>query len=442
MNLSSSQNNSKKDIFDTVAVLILLIIYVEWFPYLLFTIVNFYDIDAITGFEIVSLAGFFLAPLQIALISTYKVIKFRNKRTGQGDHVEGLPLIHLLIRGIAVLSIIPICILLWIVTKNYFQFNGVENTIPVGLSAQEPLVGLIGSSSTTLKNALFAANFLLFYLLVPALYFQLINQRGGFPRTRSIELGLPLAGLYFALRWGSFTGTPLRMIYVFIVIATISMIFLSFCYYSADKKAYQAFNDGLNGVSHRHGRFLLILLGLFIGVQPLSMNGMLGNSWVWFGFVAGGIINYFLSKREERDTGDNSGFKVSASLLVLLVINAILLILTQLNGWLLNLQPSLIAFGGFLTLILLPRVEGVFNRRKRKNFPPKNAKDVVSWFVRAFDWGLWWVFGFALPFVAGIQDPISTWAVILLIGLYALGVFIAIGLKNLKRNKQPSSSKI
>ncbi len=422
----------KDSLIDIICIIVLLLIYVEWFPYFLFSIINFYAFDAITIFQIISLAGAFLLPFYV-LLSTYL-----NHIGHKGMRIK------MIIRWLGGITVLPFLVLLWITHNAYFQIGSAEDAIINGLDTTIPMVGIMADFRLNMAQAMFGANFLLFYLITPSIIMQINKNTDHLPIGNKSTLSIGITALYLALRWGSFTGTPLRILNVFTILF-FCLIMVEIFAKSGSSEILES-TEGNIRLKMGRGRFLFIITGLFLGAVPISMNGMMGNSWIWFSFAIGAILRLFIGKRRESH-GTHSNKILSKNLTIgsflLLILMALLLISCQINGILLHMQPYLICVAGFFFSFSLPSIFKMFAKESGKHHDKKksplnkkgfqskkgrtnknNQKDheqkLIKILFKKFDWTLWFLIGYAMVFIAGIQDPISSWGVLAVLGVYSL----------------------
>mgnify|MGYP006288901769 CR=1 FL=1 len=410
-------NFGKIDIIRTLAWTMICVVIVEWFPYFLEIMLNFFgmDIRNIALNEIVLILAFAITPFS-SIILVFLGAKFSKA-------------MKKIVYVLSIIGLISLTIIGWLTYSSYYQIYPFTTPETGVLDSQSSITGFLGYLNDLPKIMIYAMNGIIFVLVLPVLYFTAQGNGGKLRLDRETNFGMLVGAIYLFLRPGSIAGVPLRIAIISLVITGIFMFFSN-----------QVFSNDDSQIMDKRDGYLLItpdripkwsegglsFILLFSIIAPsLMMNGLLYNSWVWIFFAISLALSDILIQRR---IFPKKRF-LSFIYIILLMMVQVLLIYAAEIPVLITIEPYLQSSNLILVALFIPATYPYFKQARENKY--------LVHPIRQMGFSLMSLLGFLLPFVAVLLPPLSTLIVmvfsILTYGLMVLALEIAFR-KNKSRN--------
>jgi hypothetical protein len=408
----------------------LMILLVEWLSFFIFFVINLKNLKTISIFDIVMITSFVIFPF-IGLILNYIGRKHANTL---------LKLAKIIFPIILILTAISS----WVFYTSYYQIGPWFTVDNIDLQSEAAVIALVSNYKPMTSFFLLLTNGLIFFFLVPILLIFISDGKFSIIIDKSSNRAFLLASIYFIFRNGSMMGTPLRLFIICLVMLGLEAVLWFLKSNPLSKNSLTVVNDKNEEVEDNlkeelkkevkkdldpiwfspekapfwSGGGITFIITFWIIIPAFSMDGMLGNSWVWVGLLIGSLI---VELMEKLNSQFNGVFAV-----ILIYTFAILVILCQIEDSMLHIQPWLLFFGLICLGLLLPALRTFSisqvlymnyslekdQNQKTTEKPKKIRERLLNHPTRQFWWFFMALVGIAVPFLTGITDPYSTWIVL------------------------------
>ncbi len=395
------------DITRTVAWAVLLVAVVEWFPFFLQLMLNFFNMNLreLPAEDILLILAPILSPLVTVVLSILgwkRPVALKNAMS---------------VLGLA--ALIAAAALNWLAFSAYYQYYGVFAPDLATVGAAGGMFGILGYITPLVKPFLYWTNACMFYVMVPFLFATATGGTGRLQFSHELNLGALAAALYMAFRPGSIVDAPIRFVFVALVAGTIWLLDTGGRKEGNDtvpaERKYVIDGDSIPKWSEEG---LAIVLAISLINPAMSATGLLNTTWTWlFLVLSTGIVEVMIIKNI-KVVSKVPGALVFAGLVVMQAI----VIWADIDAGLLAVEPWLHGASLFLLGLLFPACIPMLSR-KRANMYLTNPG-------RQFLFNLIAVVSFLLPVVIiATLPPLSTFAGMLIVGigggLSLLALFIA-----------------
>ncbi|MEX2682662.1 MAG: hypothetical protein Q6373_013760 [Candidatus Sigynarchaeota archaeon] len=382
------------DISRVIAWTVLLIAVVEWFPFFLQIMLNFFNMNlreiAIEDILLV------LAPVLSPFVTVFFSIACWKKSKSM---IRIMP-------GLGIVAILACAALNWLAFSAYYQYYGIFVPDLSSIGAAGGTFGILGYLTPLVKPVLYWTNGLMFFFAVPVLFTAGTGGTGRFQFSHELNLGVMAAALYMTFRPGSIVDTPLRFVLVAVVAIAAWLLWL------VNKPGAGPGNERENryfidssAIPKWSEEGLAILLAISLINPAMSAMGLLHNTWTWaFLAAATGVVEVLIIKNIKVES-KSLGIAVFVGLIAI----EALLVWTDIDSALLAFEPWLHGAALFLLGILFPACLPLFSRDRDNRYLTHPG--------RQFIFNLIAVVSFLLPVLAiALFPPLTTLAVVLVIG--------------------------
>jgi hypothetical protein len=383
------------DIPRVVAWAVLLIAVVEWFPFFVQVMLNFFNMN-LREFPVEDIV-LVLAPILSPLITVFFSIAGWKKTAAMKQISAAL--------GIA--ALVVVAVMNWLAYSAYYQYYGVFAPDLSTIGATGGVYGILAYLTPLVKPLLYWTNAITFLVAVPILFTAATGGTGRLQYSHELNLGALVTGLYMAFRPGSIVDTPLRLVFVSLAASAIWLLSIVNKHmtdtaverepsYFIDSSAIPKWSEG----------GLAILLTIALINPAMSAMGLLNTTWVWAFLAASAAVVEVMILKGVRFSSRLPGIAVFGALVAV----EALVIWADVDATLLAIEPWLHGTALFLLGLLFPACLPLFSR-KRDNLYLTNPG-------RQFLFNLIGVVSFLLPLlIIATLPPISTLAGVLIVGI-------------------------
>jgi hypothetical protein len=383
------------DVTRLVAWAVLLVAVVEWFPFFLQVMLNFFNMN-LREFPAEDIF-LVLAPILSPFVTLFLSLAGWKRPAGVKKAMTAL----------AVPAMLACAVLNWLAFSAYYQYYGIFTPDLSTIGATGGVFGILAYLTPAVKPLLYWTNGFTFYVLVPVLFTAGTGGTGRLQFSHELNLGATAAALYMTFRPGSIIDAPFRFVLVALAASACWLIYL------VNKKGSDPgserepayFIDG-SAIPKWSEEGLAVLLAICLINPAMSAMGMLNTTWTWAFLAAATGIAEVLIVKNVRLKSKAPGIAVFAGLVAV----EALVIWADVDATLLAIEPWLHGAALFLLGLLFPACLPLFSR-KRDNLYLTNPG-------RQFLFNLIAVVSFLLPLlIIATFPPITTLAGVLIVGI-------------------------
>jgi hypothetical protein len=383
------------DVTRFLAWTVLLVAVVEWFPFFIQVMLNFFNMN-LREFPVEDIV-LVLAPILSPFVTIFfSIAGWKNP--------EGVK------RVMAVLGVVSmlICaVMCWLSFSAYYQYYGVFAPDLSTIGATGGVFGILAYLTPLVKPMLYWTNAVMFLFAVPVLFTAGTGGTGRLQFSHELNLGALVAALYMTFRPGSIVDTPFR--FVLITLAASGIWLVSLVNKKGGDPGSQrepAYFIDSNAIPKLSEEGLAILLAVSLINPAMSAMGLLNTTWTWAFLAAATGIAEVLIIKNVKFTSRVPGIAVFAGLVAV----EALVIWADIDSALLAIEPWLHGAALFLLGLLFPACLPLFSHKLDK------------WYMinpgRQFIFNLIGVISFLLPVLAiAIFPPLTTLAFVLIVGI-------------------------
>ncbi|MBN2153833.1 MAG: hypothetical protein JW839_20415 [Candidatus Lokiarchaeota archaeon] len=383
------------DITRLIAWAVLLVAIVEWLPFFVQILLNFFDmeLDEIPT-EVFLLI---LAPILSPFVTVFLSLAGWRRPEAVKKAMSAL----------AVPAMLACAALNWLAFSAYYQFYGIFTPDLSTIGATGGAYGILGYLTPLMKPVFYTTNALTFYVVVPVLFTAGTGGTGRLQYSHELNLGAMAAALYMTFRPGSIVDTPFRFVLVTLVASGAWLLWL------VNKRGAGTVNDrerpyfiDSSAIPKWSEEGLAILLGICLINPAISATGFLNTTWVWVFLAASTVVVELLILKNVRSTSKVSGIIVFVGL----VSVEALVIWAGMDSALLFIEPWLHGAALFLLGLLFPACLPLLSRNRDNKYLTNPGRQFLFNLIAAVS--------FLLPLLAiAIFPPLTTLALVLIVGI-------------------------
>ncbi len=383
------------DVTRFLAWTVLLVAVVEWFPFFLQVMLNFFNMN-LREFPVEDIV-LVLAPILSPFVTVFLSIAGWKRPAGVKKAMSVL--------GVA--AMLACAVLNWLAFSAYYQYYGIFAPDLSTVSATGGAFGILAYLTPLVKPMLYWTNAFTFLFAVPVLFTAATGGTGRLQFTHELNLAALAAALYMTFRPGSIVDAPFRFVLITLTASAAWLLALvnkpvadpggeRERPYSIDSSAIPKWSE----------EGLAILLAISLINPAMSAMGLLNTTWTWIFLAASTGIAEVLILKNVKFTSKAPGIIVFAGLVAV----EALVIWADIDSALLAVEPWLHGAALFLLGLLFPACLPLFSR-KRDNLYLTNPG-------RQFLFNLIAVVSFLLPvIIIAIFPPLTTLAGVLIVGI-------------------------
>ncbi|NMC04638.1 MAG: hypothetical protein GYA24_05470, partial [Candidatus Lokiarchaeota archaeon] len=401
------------DITRLVAWTVLLVAVIEWFPFFLQIMLNFFNMN-LREFPVEDIL-LVIAPILCPFVTLFLSL-------AGWKHPAGVKKVMAMA---AVPAMLACAVLNWLAFSSYYQYYGIFAPDLSTIGATGGAFGILAYLTPLAKPMLYWTNGFTFYVLVPVLFTAGTAGTARLQYSHELNLGALIAALYMTFRPGSIVDTTFRFTIVLLAACAAWLLHLVNKAYKEDRADQAAsYIIDASAIPKWAEEGLAILLAISLINPAMSAMGMLNTTWTWACIAAAtGLVEVMILKNL-RITSKAPGIAVFAGL----VSVETLVIWADIDSTLLAVEPWLHGAALFLLGLLFPACFPLFSR-KRANLYLINPG-------RQFLFNLIGVASFLLPvIIIATFPPLTTLAGVLIVGIGGGLSLLAILVADQKKNR-------
>nr|MDO8083323.1 hypothetical protein [Candidatus Sigynarchaeum springense] len=378
-----------------VAWTVVIIAVVEWFPFFVQIMLNFFnmELDTIPAEEIL----FIFAPVLSPFVTVFLSLVGWKKTNA----------VKKVMSAISVPAMLACAALSWLAFSAYYQYYGIFTPDLSTIEATGGVYGIVDYLTPLVKPMFYWTNGIMFYVVVPVLFTAGTGGTGRLQFSHELNLGAMVAALYMTFRPGSIVDTPFRFVLVALVASAAWLLWLVNMRVTAPgsepKRSYFIDSSAIPKWSEEG---LAILLAICLINPAMSAMGLLNNTWTWAFLAAATGIAEVLIIKNVKITSKKLGIAVFAGLVAV----EALVIWADIDSALLAVEPWLHGAALFLLGLLFPACLPLFSRNRDNKYLINPG--------RQFIFNLIAVVSFLLPALAiALFPPVTTLALVLIVGI-------------------------
>lgn len=375
-----------------IAWLVIATCLVEWFPFFLQVLLNFFNMNlrSMPPGELPAILAIVASPLvSLVLCATASRFPAVARRI--------MPAAAMVLLGAT-------AVLAWLAFAAYYQFYPVFAPDFMGhVTPNSDMFGYLGYLNQAPKELVYATNAIMFYGLVPVLHHVASGgEHGRVVVNRDTRVGMLLAAVYMCLRPGGIAGVPFRISMMCLLALGACLVVLVLSGGKVEDPAPRPGDIVAAAIPKWAMAGLAILVAFPLFAFPGMVSALVDATWVWAFLAAGLVVAGLLEKKAVLLTT-----RVATAFIIAMMAMQVPLILSTVEPALFSIHAWLQAISLFLLGVFPVASAPLLARARANRFLVHPARQ-------------WWffmtgVFAGLLPLLLGLLPPLTTWAGLILV---------------------------